>query len=167
LQAARSAEVTHAHPEGIAGAVAVARVSSYLAAARLRGGTPDAESIIAAAAEGVSGSMVSFGLGRAANRLGAPLDEVVSTLGNGREVLAQDTVPFCVWVVATWPTDYPSAIEACVEARGDIDTTSAIVGGMVAAFTGVGDHDGVRGVPAEWVASREPLPPAARELRKG
>ena len=165
LQAARSAEVTHAHPEGIAGAVAVARVASYLADARLRRGTPDAERIIAVAAEGVSGSVVSFGLGQAANRLGAPLDEVVDELGNGRQVTAQDTVPFCVWVVATWPTDYPAAIAACVEARGDIDTTCAIVGGMIAAYTGVGDHDDVRGVPAEWLAAREPLPPAARSLR--
>jgi ADP-ribosylglycohydrolase len=39
-----------------------------------------------------------------------------------------------------------------VEAGGDADTTSAIVGGIVAA------HTGRDGIPPEWLAAREPLP---------
>jgi len=78
--------------------------------------------------------------------------EAAYALGNGAQVLAQDTVPFALWVAATHLDDYPAAILACVEAGGDIDTTSAIVGGIVAA------HTGVDGIPAEWLAAREPLP---------
>jgi ADP-ribosylglycohydrolase len=74
--------------------------------------------------------------------------------GNGARVLAQDTVPFTLWTAATYLHDYPSAIIACVEAGGDVDTTAAIVGGIVASFTGIGE----RGVPHEWLAAREPLP---------
>jgi ADP-ribosylglycohydrolase len=37
---------------------------------------------------------------------------------------------------------------------GDVDTTAAIVGGIVGAYKG----KGVNGIPATWLASREPLP---------
>nr|WP_267898674.1 ADP-ribosylglycohydrolase family protein [Micromonospora radicis] len=55
-------------------------------------------------------------------------------------------------------TLYPDtrlAIRACVEAGGDVDTTAAIVGGVVAGYAGVGTPNGV---PAYWLAAREPLP---------
>lgn len=46
-----------------------------------------------------------------------------------------------------------------MEVGGDIDTTGAIVGGVVAAYTGIGDRPGCRGVPPGWISRREPLPP--------
>ncbi|WP_325097431.1 ADP-ribosylglycohydrolase family protein [Nocardia gipuzkoensis] len=55
--------------------------------------------------------------------------------------------------------DYPAAITTCIAADGDIDTTSAIVGGIVAACTGAGARPGpIVGVPQTWLAAREPLP---------
>jgi ADP-ribosylglycohydrolase len=42
-------------------------------------------------------------------------------------------------------------VRACIEAGGDVDTTSAIVGGIVAAYTGRA------GIPAAWLRQREPL----------
>nr|WP_049793751.1 ADP-ribosylglycohydrolase family protein [Hoyosella subflava] len=66
---------------------------------------------------------------------------------------AQDTVPFALWAAATHFDDYPAAIAACIEADGDIDTTSAIVGG--AAHTGTASRTGV---PEAWLTAREPLP---------
>ncbi|GAB3830347.1 hypothetical protein ACFPIJ_31225 [Dactylosporangium cerinum] len=39
-----------------------------------------------------------------------------------------------------------------------IDTTAAIVGGVVAACTGIGDRPDSRGVPVGWIVRREPLP---------
>ena len=69
-------------------------------------------------------------------------------------MLAHDTVPFTLWAAATYLHDYPRAIIACVEAGGDVDTTAAIVGGIVATFTGLGE----RGIPRDWLAAREPLP---------
>ncbi len=97
-------------------------------------------------------STVRRGLARARRMLHLPVMEAASELGNGEQVTAQDTVPFTAWVAARFLDDYPAAIKACVEAGGDADTTSAIVGGIVGA------HVGAAGIPADWLAAREPLP---------
>ena len=95
---------------------------------------------------------------RGAVRLGGSVDEAAYELGNGAQVTAQDTVPFAVWAAATFLYDYPAALTACVQAGGDVDTMGAIVGGIVAAYTGIGQHGGVRGIPPDWLHQREPLP---------
>ena len=46
----------------------------------------------------------------------------------------------------------PSALSSSVSGLGDRDTTCAIVGGIVASYTGV------EGIPQEWLESRERLP---------
>ncbi len=43
-----------------------------------------------------------------------------------------------------------------VEAGGDADTTAAIVGGIVAAHTGIGNRGNVRGIPDAWLSARTP-----------
>ncbi|MBB5916467.1 ADP-ribosylglycohydrolase [Nocardia transvalensis] len=64
---------------------------------------------------------------------------------------------------ATHLDDYPAAITTCLAADGDIDTTSAIAGGIVAAYTG---SRSATGVPQSWLAAnRSPAgstPPADR-----
>ncbi|MGQ4615982.1 ADP-ribosylglycohydrolase family protein [Nocardia sp. R7R-8] len=45
-------------------------------------------------------------------------------------------MPFTMWVAATHLDDYPTAITTCIAAAEDTDTTSAIVGGIVATYTG-------------------------------
>ncbi|MEV4478164.1 ADP-ribosylglycohydrolase family protein [Micromonospora coxensis] len=155
-RARASAEVTHAHPEGIAGAVAVAVAASLAARARLDGDRPDPARLLAAVAAALDpAAEVARGVRRAAGLLGRSLAEAVDGLGNGSRVTAQDTVAFTLWVAATHLADYPAAVRACVEAGGDVDTTAAIVGSVVAAYTGVGTPGGV---PDGWLAAREPLP---------
>ncbi|MCX4473257.1 ADP-ribosylglycohydrolase family protein [Micromonospora sp. NBC_01655] len=155
-QARASAEVTHAHPEGIAGAVAVAVAAALAARARLDGDRPPPSRLLAAVATALDpGGEVHQGVRRAAALLGRPVAVAAEALGNGSRVTAQDTVPFALWVAATGLDDYPAAIRACVEAGGDVDTTAAIAGAVVAAHTGVGAPGGV---PADWLAAREPLP---------
>ena len=155
-QARASAEVTHAHPEGVAGAVAVAVAASLAARGRLDGHRPEPDRLLAGVAAALDpASDVHRGVGRAAGLLGHPVAEAVDTLGNGTRVTAQDTVAFTCWVAAGHLDDYPAAIRACVEAGGDVDTTAAIVGAVVASYTGVGTPGGV---PSEWVDAREPLP---------
>ncbi|MGY0498712.1 ADP-ribosylglycohydrolase family protein [Nocardia sp. FBN12] len=75
--------------------------------------------------------------------------------------------PFTLWVAATYLEDYPRAVTACVEAGGDVDTTAAIVGGIVAAHTGAGDCGSVHGVPREWLDACESLPAWAFERSAG
>ncbi|MBU8860030.1 MULTISPECIES: ADP-ribosylglycohydrolase family protein [unclassified Micromonospora] len=155
-QARASAEVTHAHPEGVAGAVAVAVAASLAARARLDGDRPDPARLLTAVAGALDpAGEVHRGVRRAAALLGHSVAEAADALGNGSRVTAQDTVPFTLWVAATLLHDYPAAIRACVEAGGDVDTTAAIVGGIVAAYTGVG---AAGGVPEGWLTAREPLP---------
>ncbi|MFY1701510.1 ADP-ribosylglycohydrolase family protein [Micromonospora sp. WMMA1923] len=152
-QARVSAEVTHAHPEGIAGAVAVAVAA---ARARLDGDRPTPARLLAAVAAALDPTTrVHHGVRRAVPLLGRPVAEAAAVLGNGARVTAPDTVPFTCWVAATFLDDYPAAIRSCVEAGGDVDTTAAIVGAVVAGYTGVGTPGGV---PTEWVAHREALP---------
>ncbi|MGW4463539.1 ADP-ribosylglycohydrolase family protein [Micromonospora sp. NPDC004704] len=155
-QATASAEVTHAHPEGIAGAVAVAVAAAQAARARLTGYRPEPDRFLAAVAGPLDpAGRVWRGIQRAITIGDRPVVEVADELGNGSRISAADTVPFSVWVAARYLDDYPTAIRACVDAGGDVDTTAAIVGGIVATYTGVG---GPGGVPADWLAAREPLP---------
>nr|WP_308113784.1 ADP-ribosylglycohydrolase family protein [Kineosporia corallincola] len=154
LEAMRSAEITHTHPEAILGAVAVAVAAAHAGATRLAGERPEPARLLDAVLDVLVESRVRAGVERARGMLGASVAEVAYELGNGARVLAHDTVPFTLWAAATYLHDYPAAITACVEAGGDVDTTAAIVGGIVAAFTGTGGN----GVPHAWLTAREPLP---------
>jgi ADP-ribosylglycohydrolase len=147
-QGARAAEVTHAHPEGIAGGVAVSVAAAVAAAGRLDGQRPR---LLAATAAHTPPGRVHDGLVEAV-RLG-DAGQAAYALGTGTRATAQDTVPFALWVADHFLDDYPGALAACIAAGGDVDTTSAIAGGVVAAYTGLA------GIPPAWLASREPLPP--------
>jgi len=158
-QAAASAEVTHTHPEGVAGAVAVA-VATALAAAPAATSAATRPRVEAAqwlrdVAAHVGPGLVRDGIDTAVSLL--PLQDARSataTLGNGREISAQDTVPFCLWVVAKHSEDFAEAFWATASAGGDVDTTCAIVGGILGARLGLGPG----GVPDEWLRRCEPLP---------
>ena len=153
-EARRSAEVTHAHAEGVLGAVAVAVAAAEAGRARQVDVRPEPADLLDAVLGHIGDSQVRRGVERARRLLGVSVAEAAHELGNGARALASDTVPFALWTAATWLDDYPSAILACVEAGGDVDTTAAIVGGVVATYTG----RGATGVPAAWLRRREPLP---------
>lgn len=144
-EAALQAEITHAHVEGIAGAVAVA-VAAALAA------TSTADLLLEAALDHAAGTYVRRGLQRARNLKKATPEQAAQALGNGSRITAQDTVPFALWAATRHLDDYPAGIRACITVGGDMDTTAAIVGGIIAARTG---NDGI---PPEWLDAREPLP---------
>jgi ADP-ribosylglycohydrolase len=152
LEAMRSAEVTHAHPEAILGAVAVAVAAAEAGWARRVRDRPEPSALLDSVLPYLVDSRVRAGIERARGLVGVSVAEAAYELGNGAQVLAQDTVPFALWAAATHLDDYRAAVLACVEAGGDVDTTGAIVGGVVASFTGRA------GIPAGWLANREPLP---------
>ncbi|MFE3056205.1 ADP-ribosylglycohydrolase family protein [Nocardia sp. NPDC059239] len=155
-QAAFSAEVTHRHPEAIIGAMAVAVAASHAAAMRGKHCAP--HELLDAVEPYLVDGRTADGVRRARKLLGRSVAEAAYDLGNGAQVTAHDTVPFTLWTAATFLRDYPAAITACVEAGGDADTTAAIVGGIVAAHTGIGTDGDLCGVPREWLSAREPLP---------
>jgi ADP-ribosylglycohydrolase len=151
-QAAASAEVTHAHGEGIAGAVAVALAAAW-ATRRTAGmesgtGRQMLEHVLAHTPD----SAVRRGIEQA---LAIPLDEwefnAANALGNGSQITAADTVPFCLWCAAAHLDSYEEALWSAIRVGGDIDTNAAIVGGIVVMLVG---RDGI---PAEWLKAREGL----------
>ncbi|GAB4192134.1 MAG: ADP-ribosylglycohydrolase family protein [Roseiflexaceae bacterium] len=151
-QAARSAEVTHAHPEGVAGAIAVAVAAAW--AWRIgQGGAPSGATLLDLVLPYVPDSEVRSRIGRALNLSpGAPPQTGAAVLGSGFEISAQDTVPFAIWCAASYLNDFEAALWHTVGGLGDIDTTCAIVGGIVALSVGP------NGLPAGWRDQRESLP---------
>jgi ADP-ribosylglycohydrolase len=145
--AARSAAPTHAHPDGAAGAIAIA-----VAAAAVFAGERDPRALLETVVARTPDGPTRAGLQRAIPMLGAEHVTVAAELGNGSRVLAADTIPFAVWCVATHLDDYAGACWSCVEVGGDIDTTCAMVGGIIVGAVGLS------GVPSEWRNAREPLP---------
>ncbi|MFI6514873.1 ADP-ribosylglycohydrolase family protein [Spirillospora sp. NPDC050679] len=138
-QARLSAEVTHPHPEAVAGAVAVAvaaalppappgvfldRVLEHLPPGAVRDGVAEARRLLT---------------------IGDPAT-AAAVLGNGRQVAAHDTVPFALWAAARNLGDYERAFWTTAAAGGDVDTTCAIVGGIIGT------------PPPAWLRSCEPLP---------
>ncbi|MEU8138153.1 ADP-ribosylglycohydrolase family protein [Streptodolium elevatio] len=149
-EAARSAEVTHRHPEGVAGAVAVA-VGTALACDRTAHLAPDA--FVAAVAAATPPGLVRTRLDSARRLLDrADAAQVGRTLGNGRRVSAPDTVLFTIWVAARHRDDFEAAFWATASAGGDVDTTCAIVGGIIGARVGA------ERLPAGWWDRVEALP---------
>jgi ADP-ribosylglycohydrolase len=157
-EAARSAAVTHTHPEAAHGAIAVAVAAALAAGGRGRDPEP-AATFLGRVAELVPAGVVRTGVETAAALDPAtPARRAADRLGNGQKVRCSDTVPFALWTAAVHPDDYPEALWATAAGLGDVDTTCAITGGIVAARTGTA------GAPAHWLALREPLPDWVEEL---
>jgi ADP-ribosylglycohydrolase len=172
-QAKLSAEVTHAHPEGIAGGIAAAVAGAYAWKTRdkrtdattrrelfdvVLAHTPQSE-----VRDGIERAR-SFthdldaeptvrllGRGAAVTAFDTSIEPVVRELGNGSRIICQDTVPFCLWIASRFLHDYQTAIVQTIRARGDIDTNCAIVGGIVVLATGR------EAIPRDWLADREEL----------
>lgn len=150
LQALRSAEPTHAHPDGAAGAVAVA-IAAALAASRI-----DPRNLLSETIRFTPPGRTLEGLRRAADTdLAADPAAAGETLGTGLDVAAHDTVPFCLWVAARHLTSYEDALWTATAQHGDRDTNGAIVGGIVVLAAGEDS------IPLLWRAATEPLPALA------
>jgi ADP-ribosylglycohydrolase len=153
-QATLSAEVTHAHPEGIAGAIAVALAAALAARQATECSISGPRSLIEAILPLVPESEVRQRLVLLYETVGprVPIAHVAELVGDGGLVSAQDTVPLCVWAAGRYRDDYEEALWQTVSVLGDMDTNCAIVGGIVAAHVGAG------GIPARWLESRESIP---------
>lgn len=154
-EAARlSAEVTHAHPEGQAGAIAVA-----MAAAVVTRGETDPRSLFLAVLSRTPAGEVWAGVERASRlHLGYDVRTAASVLGNGKLITAPDTVPFVLWCAARHLGHFEDAMWTTVSGLGDRDTTCAMVAGIVAMGHGVA-------IPEEWESGTEPLSTMSLEGR--
>jgi len=160
VEALHSSAPTHAHPDGAAGAVAVA-VAAALAANR----AVPRDAMIAEVVRWTPDGKTRERLQRA-DQLGLDFDVQAAgeELGTGSNVTSQDTVPFAVWIAARHLDSYEEALWTATAHPGldlpsnplaifavDRDTVGAIVGGIVACATGVD------GIPLLWREATEPL----------
>lgn len=150
-EATLSAEVTHAHPEGAAGAVAIAVAAAY--ATRTAGAPWDGDAMFAEVLDLTPPSLTKDGLQEAFElRTTDDVSLATARLGTGDKVSSQDTVPFCVWSTCQSPDDFEDSMWRTVAGAGDRDTTCAIVGGIVAGRVGMD------GLSDWWLDMREALP---------
>lgn len=149
-EALLSAEVTHAHPQGQAGAVAVA-LAAALAVDQPGASVAQLREIAAQ----VPDVELRAALERAARLGGAAPREAGRLLGTGGDVLALDTVPFALWCALSHLRDFGAAVSAAIEgfdsAGSDADTVCAIVGGIVALSS---DPESI---PNAWREATEPV----------
>ncbi|MFE3879370.1 ADP-ribosylglycohydrolase family protein [Kitasatospora sp. NPDC059146] len=149
--AADTAVITHTHPQAVDGTIAVAVAAAY--AVRARTGPMAPEAFLEAVVELTPYGVLRDALAEAVRLLAEPDARAVARLlGNGSRTSAADTVPYALWCAARHLTDYRAAVWEAIAAGGDMDTVAAITGGVVAA------HTGTHGIPAAWLAAREPLP---------
>ncbi|MFE5539283.1 ADP-ribosylglycohydrolase family protein [Streptomyces sp. NPDC056492] len=156
--AAAQSRVSHHHPEAVTAAVAVA-VAAALAARGRGGPAPSRPEFLLAVAERLPESDIRSGV-----RIAARMPEHTSVrhaaevLGSGYRMSGPDTVPYALWCAAGHLDDLHEGLWSTVAGRGDIDTTCAMVGGVIAARTGTA------ALPPAWHAAREPLPPVLPAL---
>jgi ADP-ribosylglycohydrolase len=155
-----SAEVTHAHPDGQAGAIAAALGAAY--GWRWRndraslGGAKLLEWVLALTPPSDTRTMLERAR---ALRPEDGVEVAMWTLGTGARVSAADTVPFALWCAARHLDAFEEAMWTTVSGLGDRDTTCAIAGGIVALSAGRAS------IPAAWLEAREV--PARGRLRDG
>lgn len=148
-----SALVTHTHPEGVAGTIAVAIAAAVAWQSRDESHDRRRKQFFDAVLEFTPESKVRRSLLIASQTPpGVAVEAVAKALGNGTQVTAPDTVPFTLWSAANHLNDFVVALKQTIVAGGDCDTNAAIVGGIVALSVGP------EGIPMEWRQQKESLP---------
>ena len=142
-EAHKAAEVTHTHPEGLAGAMAVSAAAAI--AAQVESGNGILSRILAYVPDSETRKRIELAADIAADEL----ETAISILGTGQKVSAFDTVPFCLWVVAHHSDTFEESMWTAVSGLGDRDTICAIVGSISGIY---------REIPNEWMMRREALP---------
>lgn len=155
-QATLNAQVTHAHPEGIAGGVAIAVAAASLWQTRELGAQQARqalwEQVLTRTPKDADHELTWLNLERASRLpLDASVELAVQRLGNGSQISAQDTVGLCLWMMARHVDDLERALWSTVGALGDRDTTCAIVSGALIM------RAGQDALPQTWWSAREPL----------
>jgi ADP-ribosylglycohydrolase len=151
-QARASSLVTHTHPEGVAGAIAVAVAAAMAWQLKQEPSARRVFRFFEAVLGHTPESKVRRGILLASTTPPEiPIDDVAEALGNGCLVTAPDTVPFCVWMAAHHLDRFVEALGKTISVGGDCDTNAAIVGGIVALSAGRSS------LPQEWLKAREPV----------
>ena len=155
-QARLSAAVTHAHPDGQAGAIAVAVAAAHLCSAATSGEVPTARAMFDVVLHHTPDGSTRSAIVTAADIQDADPVEAAEKLGDGAKVISADTVPIALWCAFMHMDSFENALRAaltaCQRPTADRDTVCAIVGSLVVLTTGL------ESIPPPWLEAREPLP---------
>jgi ADP-ribosylglycohydrolase len=147
--AARTAEVTHNHPEGIKGAQATADAILIMRLAQQSGGDVEA----------YKKRLRSFLTERFGYDLNRSLDEIRPDYSF--DVSCQGSVPQAI-IAFLESTDFEDAIRNAISLGGDSDTLAAITGGIAEAAYGIPQWI----IDKAWSYLDEPLRDVCRRWRK-
>ena len=152
IEAQKSAEVTHAHKEGIVGAIAVALASALATQMKKENKFIDPQDFITTIFKHLPDSDTKYKINKI-NSVPATyrVSTVVSILGNGSRLLAKDTVPYALWCVVHHFHDFEKGLWKAVNALGDRDTICAITAGILMMCA---DE---KTVPESWLKSVEKI----------
>lgn len=151
-EAAASSVVTHTHPEGVAGAIAVALGTALVWQLKDAEPTKRAEKFFTELLRLTPEGEVRRGILLASQIPGdMQTHTAAKALGSGFLVTAPDTVPFCLWITAHHMDNFVQALSETIRVGGDCDTNAAIVAGMIALSVGRG------AIPEDWIKNRETL----------
>jgi len=129
--AVKSAEVTHAHPEAIAGAIAVAVATALATSMKLDPSPISPEDFTKAVLAQLPESDTRSRIAKAQTLPYSYHTETLKkVLGNGLNMTAQDTVPFVIWCASHHLNHFGEALWKAVSILGDRDTICAMVGGI-------------------------------------
>jgi len=164
-EATLQSQVTHCHPEGIAGSIAVSLLAYYLAPFGESANDPQLYSVLKAdlTPQKIYDFILSYlpsgkvydGIVKASElSFDVPFMKLIEILGNGTHVTCQDTVPLCIYLTVRGLFVYKleeyyenTLIDTC-KCFGDVDTNCAIVGGLVGI---------VNPPPAKWIRYCQPM----------
>lgn len=146
-----SAQVTHLHPQGQAGAVAIA-IAASLVLHRPEAALDDLQEVASRAQD----DELEAALKLAATLDGVSPQEAGERLGTGRQVRALDSVPYALWCAFSHLANFEEAISTAIEGFADFDadadTICAMIGGIV-SLTCSPDT-----IPPQWISQSESLP---------
>ena len=149
-QATLAAQVTHTHNEGIAGAVAVALAACICTYYGLNKQPLPIDTFYDFVIDIMPSSNVRSKIQKAKTLpAGYDIRTIVSVLGNGTNLSADDTVPLALWCVANNASSYEEAIWTGLQALGDRDTIAAIIGSIVVMSAGA------ESIPPHWIKQAE------------
>lgn len=145
-QAIKSAEVTHANEEAICGAIAVAVATALATKMRLENNMLTPIEFMDNVADFLpkSTAVTAKILKAKTIPFNYHIETIRAILGDGTKILAEDTIPFCIWCAAHHLTHFAEALWKAISILGDRDTICAIVGGIVISSA----NDAT--VPNEW-----------------
>ncbi len=144
-----SATVTHTHQEAVNGAIAVGIATALATKYSLGKQNIQPSSFIEEIMSHLEHCTVRSRLHRSVSmHRDTHTDTLRKLLGNGSQIMAEDTVPFAIWCAAHYLDDFEKAMWKSVSVLGDRDTIAAIVGSIVGMFS-------YASIPSKWMDSVE------------